>query len=271
MRHENLALETKEGQPIWVEFTSNVYEANGKQVIQCNIWDITDRKIAEDEIINTNKQLRHLTAHLQTIREEERQRIAREIHDELGQQLTAIKMDTVWIDKQIPAETVAVKGKLQNIIELLDGSNQSVRKILNELRSVVLEGNGLLEVLHWHGKQFTTITGTPVDFQSNQSSIKLPQESATCIFRIYQESLTNIMRYAGASKVLSSLNIIEDTIVLCIEDDGKGFDTQMAEDKKRFGILGMKERVFSLKGTFDLASSPGKGTRIVVTLPYTAT
>jgi len=230
--------------------------------------DITQRKKHEAEITNTTEQLRQLTSHLQTVREDERKRIAREIHDELGQQLTAIKMDTVWIDQQIPVETVAIKDKLQNMLELLDGSHQSVRKILNELRPAVLDDNGLLEALQWQGRQFTESTGTPMHFASNQTSIKLPQETAICIFRVYQEALTNIMRYAGAGKVLSSLNIINNSIILTIEDDGKGFDTGMAETKKRFGLLGMKERVNSLKGKFDLVSSPGKGTKIVISLPY---
>ena len=230
--------------------------------------DITGRKKAEDELINTNEQLRQLTAHLQGVREEERKRIAREIHDELGQQLTAIKMDTVWIDKQIPAETIAVKNKLQNIIELLDGSHQSVRKILNELRPAVLDDNSLPEVLQWQGRQFTEITGTPLYFTTDQSSLKLPQEAATCIFRVYQEALTNIMRYAGAAKVLSSLYITDGKIILAIEDDGKGFDTGLVENKKRFGLLGMEERVLALNGAFSLVSSPGKGTKIVISLPY---
>ncbi len=230
--------------------------------------DITERKKAEEEITNTTEQLRQLTAHLQNIREEERKRIGREIHDELGQQLTAIKMDTVWIDKQIPAETSVVKDKLQNILELLDGSHQSVRKILNELRPAVLDDNGLLEALQWQERQFTESTGTPVHFASNQSSLKVPQETATCIFRVYQESLTNIMRYAGAGKVVSSLNIINDSIILAIEDDGKGFDVVAVQNKKSFGLLGMKERVHSLNGKIDLISSPGKGTKIVIRLPY---
>ena len=230
--------------------------------------DITERKKAEEKILNTTSELRQLTAHLQTIREEERKRIAREIHDELGQQLTAIKMDTVWIDNQVPLESAPIKNKLKNMIELLDGSHQSVRKILNELRPAALDDNGLLETLEWLGKQFTDTSNTPVHFTSNQTTIKLPQEAAICIFRVYQEALTNIMRYAEAKKVVSSLNIINKRIVLIIEDDGKGFNTGAVQSKNSFGLLGMKERVHSLNGVFDLISLPGKGTTVVVNLPF---
>ena len=230
--------------------------------------DITERKKAETQIIKTTEELRQLTEHLQTVREEERQRIARELHDELGQQLTAIKMDAVWIDKQVPNDASAIKNKLKNILELLDGSHQSVRKILNELRPAMLDDNGLLEVLRWQGQQFTESTGTQLHFITNQSVITLPHEMATCIFRVYQESLTNITRYAAAKTVVSSLNIIGHCIVLTIEDHGNGFDVKMTPSKNSFGLLGMRERIFSLNGKFSLTSSPGKGTKIVVSLPY---
>lgn len=229
--------------------------------------DITERKKAAEEIKNTTEQLRQLTSHLQKVREEERKRIGREIHDELGQQLTAIKMDIVWIDKKTPEETIAVKSKLKNIITLLDESNLSVRKILNELRPGILDDHGLLEALQWHGQQFTANTGIPVEFTTAETEVKLSEPIAICIFRVYQESLTNITRYAGANKVLTSLSINDDNIIVTIEDDGKGFDITSVKNKKSFGILGMKERIRSLDGKFELVSSPGKGTKIIITIP----
>ena len=231
-------------------------------------FDITERKKAEEEIANTTEQLRQLTAHLQTIREIERKRIAREIHDELGQQLTAIKMDVAWIDKKTADEESSVKNKLKNIITLLDGSNQSVRKILNELRPGVLDDYGLVDALEWQGRQFTETTGIAIEFTSSQTEIKLPQEIVNCIFRVYQESLTNIMRYAQANKVLTSLSIKDESIILTVKDNGKGFDTAALQNKKSFGILGMKERVLSLNGKFELISAKEQGTKIVISLPH---
>lgn len=272
-KHDNLPLLTKEGQPIWVEFVSNVYEESSRMVIQCNIRNITDRKKAADEIEHSTKQLRELTAHLQTILEEERKRIAREIHDELGQQLTAIKMDLVWMDKKIPEDIkvaeaiIPVKSKLKNLISLVDGSNESVRKILNELRHGILEDNGLLEALEWQGNQFTEVAGIPVKFSTKEVSLVLSEEIANCLFRLYQESLTNIARHAQATKVITSVKIKKENIILIVEDDGKGFDVNALQNKKSFGILGMKERVFSLHGKFELLSSKGKGTTIEISLP----
>jgi PAS domain S-box-containing protein len=232
--------------------------------------DITERKRAEETLKQSYEEIRQLTKHLQKIREEERTYIAREIHDELGQQLTAIKMDVAWIDKKIPVETTDIKRKLKNIIELLDGSNQSVRKILSELRSGILDDHGLLEALKWQGRQFTERTGIPVEFTTTETAIKLPEEIATCIFRVYQESLTNIMRYAQANKVITSLKILYHSIIVSIEDNGKGFIASGAQNDRSFGILGMKERVGSVHGKFNLVSTPGKGTSIIISIPYKA-
>ena len=209
-----------------------------------------------------------MTEHLQKIREEERKNIAREIHDELGQQLTAIKMDVAWIDKKTPEETTDIKRKLKNIIALLDGSNQSIRRILSELRPRILDDHGLLEAIEWLGRQFTEATGIPVKFTTPEKDIKVSEQIATCIFRVCQEAFTNITRYALAKNVSISIKIIEENIILIIEDDGIGFDTASVQNKKSFGILGMKERVLSLGGKFELVSSPGKGTKITVSLPY---
>lgn len=230
--------------------------------------DVTDRKKAEEEIKKTTEELRQLTAHLQKIREEERKRIGREIHDELGQQLTAIKMDVAWIDKKTPPGTTVLKDKLKNIITLLDGSNKSIRRILSELRPGILDDYGLLEALEWINRQFTNNTGIPVEFTTVETGIKLPDEVSTCIFRIYQEAFTNITRYAGAKKVVTSLNINDNTIEVIITDDGIGFDPSLIRHRKSFGILGMKERILSLEGNFELDTSPGKGTKITIRVPY---
>lgn len=229
--------------------------------------DISERKKAQEVMKETSEQLRQLTAHLLNVREEERKRIGREIHDELGQQLTAIKMDVSWIDKKTAPENETVKTKLKNVITLLDGGNQSIRRILNELRPVILDDYGLLEALKWQGQQFTKNTGIPITFKTTETQIKVAEEIATCVFRVFQEALTNITRYANAGKVVISLDIDDDHVLLNIEDDGKGFDPELTKAKKSFGILGMKERVVSLNGDFDLVTAPGKGTKLRISLP----
>ncbi len=264
---------TRKGEVRSLLVNSDIVDIGGQKYILSIAEDITEKKKTEDEIKNTAKRLRELTAHLQTIREEERKRIGREIHDELGQQLTAIKMDVAWIDKKISAsmpgaaEPALIKNKLQNVMTLLDGSNESVRKILQDLRHGILEDGGLLEAMEWQGNQFTEISGIPVQFITSETKVALPEHIANSLFRLYQEALTNITRHAQATKVTTSLRVKEGNIILLVEDDGKGFDIKTLEQSKSFGILGMKERVLSLHGQFELVSEKGKGTQIEITIP----
>lgn len=260
-----VCLKTREKVPYY--FKGIAIEYNGESCIMGVGIDISERVKAQEEIKETNEKLRDLTAHLLKIREEERKRIGREIHDELGQQLTAIKMDVSWIDKKTLEENALIKSKLKNVITLLDGSNQSIRRILSELRPGILDDNGLLEALEWLNKQFTTQTGIPVEFKTGETELRLPEPVSTCIFRVYQEAFTNITRYAQANKITTSLEITDGKITVTIEDNGEGFDTIGVQNKKSFGILGMKERILSLNGNFQLVSVPGKGTKITIVLP----
>lgn len=233
------------------------------------VWrDISERKKAEEKINVYTDQLKQLTGHLLNIREDERKRIGREIHDDLGQQLTAIKMDIAWIDKKTPEDAVIFKEKLKSVIMLLDESNQSVRRILSELRPSILDDYGLMDALNWHAKSFTDNTGIPLEIISSKEDFTLPEPVATCIFRIFQESLTNITRYAKAKKVITTLNIHAHNIEVSIEDDGIGFDKNELKTRRSFGIMGMKERVSSLEGKFEIVSGKGEGTRVSINIPY---
>ena len=245
-----------------IPFFFNSMSINYKST-QCLIgmgMDISMQKKAEEEI-------RRLASHLQDIREDERKRIGREIHDELGQQLTAIKMDVAWVNKKIPDEPALIKNKMKNVINLLDSSNQSIRRILNELRPNILENHGFIESVEWLGRQFTKNTGISVVFKSPDIEPKLSEPVITGIFRVYQEALNNITKYARASKVLTTLSINEDILIFTIKDDGQGFDPLIMPSKKSFGILGMKERIILLGGDFEIISSAGHGTKITVSLP----
>jgi PAS domain S-box-containing protein len=259
---------TKYGEKIPYYFTGNLVQYEGRPCLIGTGIDISERKKAEEELTYTYRQLRQLTAHLQHIREEERKRISREIHDELGQQLTAIKMDMVWIAKNIPENAIPVKSKLNNSISLLEESNRSVRKILNTLRMDLLDDQDLPGVLERLVHQFIENTDIPLSFNCTASLVNVSEPVANCIFRVFQEALTNITRYAGATEVNSTLFYAEGKLILEIEDNGTGFDTALLNKKRSFGILGMKERVASLRGNFELISFPGKGTKITIRLPY---
>lgn len=258
-------LKTKQKIPYY--FTGKAVQYRGKPCLLGVGIDFTDRVTAQQKIRESTEQLRMLTAHLQNIREEERKRIGREIHDELGQQLTAIKMDVAWLDRKVPEKESLFKNKLKNILGMLDSSNNAIRRILSELRPGILDDYGLLEAIEWLGTQFTNNTGISFQFTTTEKKIQAPEPVVTCIFRVYQEALTNITRYANAGHVVSSLTINNGFIIVHIEDDGKGFDPLAVQTHKSFGILGMKERVISLEGVFELNSSAKNGTSIMIKLP----
>jgi PAS domain S-box-containing protein len=258
----------KGGAVIRVEiFTHDTYfEGEHVRLVLAN--DITDKYIAEEKLRESLEEVRQLSSHQHLILEEERRRIGREIHDDLGQHLTAIKMDIAWVERKISDENAVVKSKVKNVIEMLDASNLSVRRILSELRPAVLDDIGLLEAIEWLGTQFTQNTSIPVKFASPQESIDLPEPFAVCIYRVCQEAFTNITRYANATGVSVCISSDRENITVIIEDDGKGFNLKaMPNDRPSFGILGMKERALALGGQFELTSSPGIGTKITMVLP----
>lgn len=229
---------------------------------------ITENKKAHKQIKDYNKKLRKLTTHLQVVREEERRRIGREIHDELGQQLTAIKMDVAWIEKKISSDSTIVHQKIKNIITLLDGSNQSVRRILQELKPSILDEYGLPDAIELLAHQFTANTAIPIKISGDIKAINLSENTSNCIFRIFQESLTNITRHAFAKKVVVIFEIKKNKIYLTVKDDGIGFDLKTLQNKKTYGLLGMQERVKTLAGEFKLSSKPTIGTTLKIGLPF---
>ena len=260
---------TKNGTIIPFHLTGMAIDYNAERCLMVMGIDFSERAKIQEEMDQASHQLQALTDHLQTIREEERKRIGRELHDELGQQLTAMKMDIAWINKKTPDDSGLIKEKMKEVIELLDGSNTALRRILNELRPTILDQHGLLDALQWQARQFTSTTNVSLELISSEKEIKVKDEIATCVFRIFQESLTNISRYANAKKVVANIALKDSLISISIADDGNGFDIGSEQPKSRqpFGILGMKERVRALNGTFELISEIGKGTCINISLP----
>lgn len=226
----------------------------------------------EQKVIQTeqmNEQLRNLSAHLQNIREEERIHIAREMHDELGQLLTGFKMDVSWLNKKLMEEDTdpLVREKLQEMTNILDEAVKFVRNLAAELRPSILDDLGLIPALEWHSEEFQKRFNITVQFNSQADELNVSSVIATGLFRMYQESLTNVARHADAKKVISTLEVSEDEICLSITDDGKGFDMHTASERRTLGLLGMKERAAMIGGNLEIKSEPGKGTIVSISVP----
>jgi len=234
------------------------------------IRDITEERAQELKLQDLTGKLRSLAAHLEDVREEERAEIAREIHDELGQQLTAIKMDMAWVAKKGEIRDPSVVKRLEDSMILLDIMVNTVRRIAMDLRPSILDDLGLQEALKWQAHDFQKRSGINCRFTTNNKSEKVDPAVAITLFRIYQESLTNIRRHARASDVAAELKILKKELSLFIRDNGIGFDKQEVERKKTLGIVGMEERILKLGGSLQVQSEPGKGTVVRVVVPLAA-
>lgn len=216
-----------------------------------------------------NEQLRDLSAHLQNIREEERMHIAREMHDELGQLLTGFKMDVISVKRKLPRDLdPAVAKKLELMENNTNEAIKFVRRLSAELRPSLLDDLGLIAALEWHSHEFENRFNIRVIFQSQMTDLSVPPVIATGIFRIFQESLTNIARHAKAHEVKATLSASDGSLKMEITDDGKGFDT--TAQRKTLGLLGMKERAIMIGGDLNIRSTPGRGTTVVITVPVPA-
>jgi PAS domain S-box-containing protein len=229
-------------------------------------FDMSQSKAAENLLRQSEEDLRDLASSLQNVREEERAAIAREIHDELGQQLTAIKLDVSWLDRRITGDPV-VKERINGVLTMLTEMIHSIRRISTQLRPSILDDLGLVEALRWQVRDFQKRTGIPIEFECSEEALKLDPAVTTGLFRIFQESLTNVARHSEATAVLARLFVEEDRLILTIMDNGKGFDPAAAKKKKTLGLLGMKERMLMMKGTYDIDSQPGRGTQLRFSVP----
>ncbi len=244
-----------------------MYEGEKTRLLLAN--DITEKIKAEEKLQQSYLEIRQLASHLQEIREEERADMAREIHDVLGQEITGLKMDISWLSKKITSEDREVKQKIKEILELLDGTVKTVRKISTELRPSILDDLGIIEAMKWQSIEFQKRYSIRVKFISDFEDLPIPNNIRIAIFRIYQESLTNVARHAkGATQVESKLLKKEGGFELVITDNGSGFDVAESRDKKTLGLLGMRERTQMIGGNYVLSSTPGSGTTVSVYVPY---
>ena len=228
----------------------------------------TQHRRAEEQLRESHEQLRALSTYLQSVREEERTRIAREVHDELGQALTSCKLDLSWIAGKLPPELRPLSEKARALTAHIDSTIQTVRRISSELRPGVLDHLGLVAAIEWQANEFQNRTGIRCDVRGRVREPLPDQNLATTFFRIFQETLTNVIRHAGATRVWVDLKEADGQIALEVKDNGRGIERTEIFNNKSMGLLGMRERASLLGGTFKIESIPrGKGTRVRVSIP----
>jgi len=245
-----------------------LYDVNNKPYRMVGaMMNVTKLKHTEQELRKSQVSLRQLTAHIQTVREEERTTIAREIHDELGQQLTCLKMDASWLNKKFNSDENETKNRLNGMISMIDETVKTVRRIASELRPGILDDLGLIAAIEWQSREFAKHANIEAQYKSDVWDVSIDKKIATGVFRVYQESLTNVARHSNATIVETLLSVNNNMLTLRVHDNGIGFDLAAAQQKDTLGLLGMKERVMMFGGEIDFESGTDKGTTITIKAP----
>jgi signal transduction histidine kinase len=220
-----------------------------------------------EKIRQSREQLRHLASHLQKVREEERTRIARELHDQFGQTLSVLKMDLAWLAKHLPGPDQSLQAKLDAMGDVIDATLQVLHRVCTELRPVILDDFGLAAAIQWQTGDFQSRTGIACSVILDTEADKLTQDESTALFRIFQETLTNVLRHAAATEIGVRLWEKENQLMLEIADNGKGIADTEINSPKSLGLIGMRERVYGINGSIQFSGIQDKGTRVTVAVP----
>ncbi|MBE0645830.1 MAG: HAMP domain-containing protein [Bacteroidetes bacterium] len=229
--------------------------------------EVQVRRRTEEELVHSQELFRNLSRHLQTVREEERKGIAREIHDELGQNLTTLKLHLSLLIEDLPEDTAAPRAKFQAIIEDIDVTIQSVKRLISDLRPGLLDDLGLVAAIEWQAEEFQRRTGIHCDLHIDPPDISLDADRSTAVFRIFQETLTNIARHAQADRVMITLHADDAAIMLQVRDNGRGISSEDISAPRSFGLMGIRERAHYWGGATEIHGASGSGTTVTVTIP----
>lgn len=258
----------KAGHYFWVEVSLKRAVIDGEDQMLAIVRDVTARKAAEEALRSSREQLRRLTSHMESVREEERKRIAREIHDELGQALTGLKMDVSFLNKRIHRNQKKLIKKTQTMITLVDATIKTVQRISRELRPGLLDDLGLVAAMEWQIQDFQERTGIRCTLTApGENTPALDQDLSTALFRIFQETLTNISRHSAATRAEVALRIGENRATLIVTDNGVGITETAVADSQSFGLIGIRERVGFRGGNFSIQGAAGKGTTVMIDIP----
>jgi signal transduction histidine kinase len=243
---------------------------DGKVEWEGLVVNVTQTKLDELELVRSQQQLREFSSHIQDAKEQERLRIAREVHDEIGGLLTAIKMDLAWMKERLPKTKKVLTDKATTIENLVDKAMTAARNLAHSLRPGYLDSFGIVAAIEMEACEFEQRTGIKCLLTHNDEEMELDlhPDVSIAIFRIFQESLTNIMKHAQATEVRILIQNNPQNIELVISDNGKGFSQDARIKPRSFGLRGIQERVSHFGGEVSFASAPGQGTTVSVTVPH---
>jgi PAS domain S-box-containing protein len=252
-----------------IEASISQTEVGGRRYYTVILRDITARRKAEDQLRRQQSELRELSAQVLEAREEEKTLIARELHDELGQLLTAMKMDLAWLRERLPGLDPALAAKAGQMNEVLDQTVGSVRRIAADLRPLMLDDLGLADACGWLVEDFARRSGVEcrIDLPPAEQLDALGRDVAIAVYRVLQESLTNIARHSGAKRAWAVLEAGDAELRIEIEDDGRGVSLQELTKSRSLGVKGMRERILYLGGELEVARAPRGGTRVRARVP----
>ncbi|MGJ9418142.1 histidine kinase [Massilia sp. CMS3.1] len=248
----------------WINLRSTPHAASGNAVQWDGIMtNITDSKIEQQDVLRSRARLAELTDHIEQVKEQERARIAREIHDDLGGNLTAIKMALSMLAARVPSEQPALLEKASYLDDLVDRTIEAVHRISLDLRPSTLD-LGIVAALEWQAREFEKGSNIACIFRSAEREIELDPDHAAALFRIFQEALTNVAKHAGATRVTATLRRQRQHLTLAICDNGRGIAPADRLKPASFGLRGMSERARALGGTLTLSAAPGGGTMVTI-------
>lgn len=257
---------TAAGRRIQVECRMTLVRQGAEVLVLEANRDITAHKEGERALQASREQLRQLAASLLSAREEERARLSREIHDELGQMLTGLKMDASWLGRHVPARADTLQARIAQMTDLVDNAIRAVRRVATDLRPGVLDDLGLAAALEWQAREFTSRSTIDCTLLVDIDERRLTPQATISLFRIFQESLTNVARHAQASRVTASLGLRDGAFVLEVSDDGRGIAERDVASPRSIGLAGMRERAEIAGGRFSIRGGPN-GTTVVVSVP----
>jgi PAS domain S-box-containing protein len=255
------------GEEFPIEASISKHTEEGRQLFTVILRDVSERIRAEDALRRSKEELRELGAAANLAREQEQSRIARELHDELGQTLTALQMDVAWCKALVPEDQPATLARHAKMQAMLKETVAATRRIAADLRPLILDDLGLVPAVEWLVEGFAQRNGIPCDLSVGSPKIELPSAHATTVFRIIQESLTNVAKHAQASHVKVSLERNGADVTFGILDNGVGFSPRDPRKPNSYGLLGLRERTSLLGGELTITSAPGEGTHVRVRLP----